>query len=33
MTTHEMVERIATVLERKPPRLQLPMWPFVAAAR
>ncbi|MDY6947610.1 MAG: NAD(P)-dependent oxidoreductase [Pseudomonadota bacterium] len=32
MTTHEMVRRIATVLERKPPRLQLPMWPFVAAA-
>lgn len=32
MTTHEMVRRIAAVLERKPPRLQLPMWPFVAAA-
>lgn len=32
MTTHEMVRRIASVLERKPPRLQLPMWPFVAAA-
>lgn len=32
MTTREMVRRIAAVLERKPPRLQLPMWPFVAAA-
>lgn len=32
MTTHEMVRRIATVLARKPPRLQLPMWPFIAAA-
>ena len=32
MTTHEMVRRIASVLERKPPRLQLPMWPFIAAA-
>lgn len=32
MTTQEMVGRIANVLERKPPRLQLPMWPFVAAA-
>lgn len=33
MTTHEMVRHIARVLDRKPPRLQLPMWPFVAAAR
>jgi nucleoside-diphosphate-sugar epimerase len=32
MTTHEMVRRIARVLDRKPPRLQLPLWPFVAAA-
>ncbi|HEY0681397.1 MAG TPA: NAD(P)-dependent oxidoreductase [Steroidobacter sp.] len=32
MTTQEMVRRIAMVLERRPPRLQLPMWPFVAAA-
>lgn len=32
MTTQRMVEHIATVLERKPPRLQLPLWPFVAAA-
>jgi dihydroflavonol-4-reductase len=32
MTTHEMVRRIATVLERKPPRLRMPLWPFVAAA-
>jgi dihydroflavonol-4-reductase len=32
MTTQEMVRHIATVLERKPPSLQLPLWPFVAAA-
>jgi nucleoside-diphosphate-sugar epimerase len=32
MTTQQMVEGIAGVLERKPPRLQLPMWPFIAAA-
>lgn len=32
MTTTEMVERIAAALGRKPPRLQLPMWPFLAAA-
>jgi nucleoside-diphosphate-sugar epimerase len=32
MTTHEMVGHIASVLQRKPPRLQLPMWPFIAAA-
>lgn len=32
MTTSEMVERIATALDRKPPRTQLPMWPFLAAA-
>lgn len=32
MTTQKMVERIAGVLDRKPPRLQLPMWPFIAAA-
>lgn len=32
MTTQEMVQRIAGVLQRKPPRLQLPMWPFIAAA-
>jgi|RhiMethySRZTD1v2_1073278.scaffolds.fasta_scaffold08697_6 nucleoside-diphosphate-sugar epimerase len=32
MTTNEMVERIATALDRKPPRTQLPMWPFLAAA-
>jgi nucleoside-diphosphate-sugar epimerase len=32
MTTNEMVERIATALNRKPPRTQLPMWPFLAAA-
>jgi dihydroflavonol-4-reductase len=32
MTTNEMVDRIARALHRSPPRLQLPMWPFVAAA-
>jgi len=32
MTTHEMVRQIAGVLERKPPRLKLPLWPFIAAA-
>jgi nucleoside-diphosphate-sugar epimerase len=32
MTTNEMVERIANALGRKPPRAQLPMWPFLAAA-
>ena len=32
MTTNEMVERIATALDRKPPRMQLPMWPFLVAA-
>lgn len=31
-TTHEMVGQIAGVLDRKPPRLKVPMWPFVAAA-
>lgn len=32
MSTNEMVERIAAALGRKPPRMQLPMWPFLAAA-
>jgi len=32
MTTQEMVRHIASVLDRKPPRLKVPMWPFVAAA-
>lgn len=32
ITTQEMVRQIAAVLERKPPRLHLPLWPFVAAA-
>jgi nucleoside-diphosphate-sugar epimerase len=32
MTTNEMVERIATALDRKPPRMKVPLWPFVAAA-
>jgi nucleoside-diphosphate-sugar epimerase len=32
MTTNEMVRHIAAALNRKPPRLQLPLWPFIAAA-
>lgn len=32
MTTNEMVDRIALALERRPPRVQLPMWPFLVAA-
>jgi nucleoside-diphosphate-sugar epimerase len=32
MTTNEMVERIATALDRKPPRTHVPLWPFLAAA-
>ena len=32
MTTNEMVERIAIALDRKPPRMHLPLWPFLAAA-
>jgi dihydroflavonol-4-reductase len=32
MTTNEMVERIAAALGREPPRRQLPLWPFLAAA-
>ena len=32
MTTNEMVERVAAALDRKPPRIQVPLWPFVAAA-
>jgi nucleoside-diphosphate-sugar epimerase len=32
MTTNEMVGHIAAALQRKPPRLQLPLWPFIAAA-
>jgi dihydroflavonol-4-reductase len=32
MSTNEMVERIAAALQRKPPRTQLPLWPFLAAA-
>jgi len=32
MTTQEMVRQIAGVLDRKPPRVKLPLWPFVAAA-
>lgn len=32
MTTHEMVARLATALERPLPRLRVPMWPVYAAA-
>jgi len=32
MTTRQMVERIAVALGRRTPRMQLPMWPFQAAA-
>ena len=32
MTTNEMVHGIAAALGRKPPRVQLPMWPFLIAA-
>lgn len=32
MTTQQMVTRIAAALERKPPQLKLPLWPFVTAA-
>jgi dihydroflavonol-4-reductase len=32
MTTHEMILGIAGALQRKPPQLKLPLWPFVTAA-
>jgi nucleoside-diphosphate-sugar epimerase len=32
MTTNEMVARIAAALGRKPPKAQLPLWPFLALA-
>jgi len=32
MSTHDMVAQIAAALGRKAPRLQLPVWPFRAAA-
>ncbi len=32
LTTNQMVDSIAAALERKPPRIQLPLWPFSAAA-
>jgi len=32
MTTNEMVQRTARALGRKPPRAQLPLWPFLVAA-
>jgi dihydroflavonol-4-reductase len=33
LTTKEMIETIATVMRRRPPRLHLPLWPFTVAAR
>lgn len=33
MTTNEMVHTIAAVLQRSPPRLRMPVWPFALAAR
>lgn len=32
MTTSQMVDHIATALGRKPPRLHVPIWPFLATA-
>jgi dihydroflavonol-4-reductase len=32
VTTDEMVAAIAAAVEREPPRLRLPLWPFAAAA-
>lgn len=32
ITTHEMMLHTANALQRKPPKLRLPLWPFVAAA-
>jgi dihydroflavonol-4-reductase len=32
LTTRELVQQVASVLGRKPPRLRLPMWPFLTAA-
>jgi dihydroflavonol-4-reductase len=32
MTTREMIAEVAAALGKPPPRLRLPMWPFVAAA-
>ena len=33
MTTNEMVRDIAAALDRRPPRVRAPLWPFVLAAR
>jgi dihydroflavonol-4-reductase len=33
MTTNEMVRDIAAALDRRPPRVHAPLWPFVLAAR
>lgn len=33
MRTNEMVQTIAAAMQRKPPRLQAPLWPFLGAAR
>ena len=32
LTTRELVQQVASVLGRKPPRWRLPMWPFLTAA-
>jgi len=32
MTTRDMVQRIAVALQRRPPRLRVPLWPFLALA-
>jgi nucleoside-diphosphate-sugar epimerase len=32
LTTREMIEQIAAALDRRPPQLRIPMWPFTAAA-
>lgn len=32
MTTHDMLLRTAAALQRKPPQVKLPLWPFVTAA-
>lgn len=33
LTTNQTVKTIAEVLERSPPRLRVPLWPFMAAAK
>lgn len=32
LTTREMVDQIAAAVNRKPPRLRIPLWPFMLAA-